>query len=76
MNPPERAAVRIEVASRHSPRCDGTVTDQTQRWRERNGRDNRCERVARFTILGKNYCALHAGEVAVAFLIEQKVMVG
>lgn len=71
----QRMVVRIELAPRHSPQCEGTVNDQTQRWRERNHRDNRCDRVARFTVLGKNYCALHGGEAALAFLIRTEVIV-
>jgi len=67
---PTTAASRIQTPPRHSPRCEAEVKDQTQRWRERSARDNRCDLVARFVVKGENLCGRHAGDAALAFLLK------
>lgn len=61
---------RINRPARHNPRCEAQVKDPTVRWRERNGEDSVCRWPAHFVIDGKTYCIRHAGERALAHLLE------
>jgi len=62
-------ASRLVRAPRHCPQCEGTVEDATQRWREHDHRDNRCDLPARYVVRGKNFCRRHAGDAALAILL-------
>jgi hypothetical protein len=54
------------------PRCSAIVSEMTRRWRTFAGKDDQCERNARYMVEGQPYCKLHAGEILLEELTEKE----